>query len=261
MTEVATAIPVIPIENKRVLSMLIHGPAKAGKSTLTSTVPLPAIILDAEGSWNFIDEAGFKSGRKLRKKSWAPLEEEMPAYDGTWDVLHVKVTSWQIMTTCFQTLTQYEHSFRSVILDSITEVQRRCKKNIRGGSAAMQTQQWGQLLDQMDDIIRGMRDLTLLENTICCVVFVSETHVDKKGRDAPYMQGQISNTMPYWVDICGYFEVEVQLAEDGESNRKVRILTIGPDPTKVTGERVAGRVPDIIESPNISAMMAAIHPR
>lgn len=250
----------VPIEQDRIVSILIHGPAKAGKSTLTSTVPLPAIILDAEGSWNFIDEAGFKSGRRLRKRSWSPLEEELPEYDGTWDVLHVKVTSWQIMTSCFQTLTQQEHSFRSVILDSITEVQRRCKKNIRSGTRQMQTQQWGELLDHMDDIIRGMRDLTLLENTICCVVFVAETYVDKKGRDAPYMQGQIGNTMPYWVDICGYFEVETQLSADGESNQKIRILTIGPDAGKVTGERVAGRLPDIIEEPNIAAMMAAIYP-
>ena len=250
----------IPIENKKVLSILIHGAAKSGKSTLTSTVPLPAIVLDAEGSWNFIDEVGFRSGTPLRKIYWNPLTEELPEYDGTWDVCHVTVASWQVMTTCFQALTQYSHSFRSIVIDSITEVQRRCKKNIRGGSQQMQTQQWGQLLDQMDDIIRGFRDLTLLENTITCVAYVAESFVDKKGRDAPYMQGQIGNTMPYWVAICGQLEVEHQLGLDGESTQKIRILTIGPDPTKVTGERVAGRLPDIIEHPNIADMMAAIYP-
>jgi hypothetical protein len=251
-----TEVSAIPIERRRVLSMLVHARAKAGKSTLTSTVPLPAIVLDAEGSWNFIDEAGFRSGIPLRRRDWDPLQEELPPYDGTWDVLHVQVTSWQILQQCYTALTQYKHSFRSLVMDSITECQRRCKANIKGGGQ-MQTQQWGMLLDSMDGMIRGFRDLTKLENTLQCVVFVAETK-NRDGRWVPYMQGQIAETLPYFVDICSFLEVERQ--ENGDTYKNVRVLTVGPDPTKETGERVAGRLPDIIEEPNISAMLAAIYP-
>ena len=129
-----------------VLSMLIHADSKEGKSTLTSTAPLPLLVLDAEGSWKFIDEVGFKSGIPLRKIDWDPAREAIPRHDGTWDVVRVSVSSWQTMVQIYQYLTQHPHDFVSVVLDSITEVQRRCKQNIKG-TAQMQIQQWGMLLD------------------------------------------------------------------------------------------------------------------
>ena len=61
-----------------------------------------------------------------------------------------------------------------------------------------------------------------------------------------------------FVDICSFLEIERQ--ENGDAFKNVRVLTVGPHPTKETGERVAGRLPDIIEEPNISAMLAAIYP-
>lgn len=245
--------------DERVLSALIHADAKQGKSTLTSTVPLPALILDAEGSWNFIDEVGFKSGVPLRKRTWRPEQEVMPEFDGTWDILHVKVTSWNVMQICYQMLTQQEHGFVSLVLDSITEVQRRCKSNIRGGTEQMQQQQWGQLLDRMDGLIRGYRDLTLLDNSVRCVVFIAETKM-LDGKWRPFMQGQIRDTLPYMVDICGYLFTEHTLDAAGVATGKEKKLLIGKHPQYEAGERVAGRLPDIIANPNISDMMNTIYP-
>lgn len=246
------------IETDRTLSILIHADAKEGKSTLTSTVPHPALILDAEGSWKFIDEAGFASGVPLRKKTWNPAIEPIPRHDGTWDVVRVHVDSWQTMQYVYQHLTQSDHDFRSLVLDSITEVQRRCKANIKGGGQ-MQIQQWGQLLDQMDSLIRGFRDLSALPNTLTCVVFVAETKMDE-GKWRPFMQGQIRYTMPYWVDICGYLFTE--LRPNGDKTDKIKRLLVGAgaNPAYVAGERVQGRLPDIIDHPNIQVMMETVYP-
>lgn len=246
------------IETERVLSQLIHADSKEGKSTLASTAPTPHLVLDAEGSWSFIDEMGFKSGVPLRKKTWDPQMQEMPRWDDTWDVCRVHVADWQTLAAVRQHLLQFEFDFVSLTLDSVTEAQRRCKANIRG-SGAMQIQQWGQLLDQMDELIRGFRDLMFKPNTLRVVTFVSET-VMKDGKWRPFMQGQIRDTMPYWVDICGYLFTEMQAA--GELQIKVKKLLIGAgvNPAYIAGERVQGRLPDIIEYPNISAMLAAVYP-
>lgn len=228
-------------------------------STLTSTAPFPLLVLDAEGSWKFIDEAGFKSGKPLRKKTWDPLRESIPRHDGSWDVVRVHVDSWQTMTSVYQHLSQSQHDFKSLVLDSITEVQRRCKTKIKG-TEQMQIQQWGQLLDQMDGLIRGFRDLMFLDtNPITCVIFVAETKMDE-GKWRPYMQGQIRYTMPYWVDICGYLFTEQR--PNGDQTEKVKRLLIGAgvNPAYVAGERVQGRLPDIIDNPNISDMLARVYP-
>ena len=46
------------------LSVLIHAAAKVGKSTLSSTAPPPILVLDVEGSWKFIREAGFTPAQR-----------------------------------------------------------------------------------------------------------------------------------------------------------------------------------------------------
>lgn len=242
-----------------VLSMLIHSASKEGKSTLSATAPTPILVLDAEGSWKFIDQAGYQSGVKLRKRQWDPAAEPIPRYDGSWDVVRVHVDTWQTMVEVYRHLTQSEHDFVSIVLDSITEVQRRCKANIRTSSPQMDQQRWGQLLDQMDGVIRGFRDLTLLKNTIRCVVFISETFM-KDGQWRPYMQGQIRDTMPYWVDICGYLGTVMQPNGDQMVKEKRLLIGAGVDPAYVVGERVQGRLPDLVINPNIAAMLAAVYP-
>jgi hypothetical protein len=246
------------IETERVASWLFHADSKEGKSTLTSTVPLPALVLDAEGSWKFIDEVGFKSGVPLRKKNWDPLKEPIPRYDGTWDVVRVHVENWNTLKQAHQHLILGQHDFVSLVLDSVTEGQRRCKAQVKG-VGQMQIQQWGQLLDQMDELIRGFRDLMFLPNTLRCVVFVAET-VQKDGRWRPFMQGQIRDTMPYWVDCCGYLFTEMQ--PNGDQKIKVKRLLIGAGISAghIVGERFQGRLPDVIDNPNISTMMKMIYP-
>lgn len=243
-----------------VLSILVHSASKEGKSTLSSTAPLPLLVLDAEGSWKFIDTVGYRSSTPLRKVNWNPLREAVPRYDGTWDVVRVHVDSWQTMQEVYRHLTQREHDFQSIVLDSITEVQRRCKANIRTGSAQMDQQRWGQLLDQMDGLIRGFRDLALLPNTIRCVVFISET-VMKDGAWRPFMQGQIRDTMPYWVDILGYLYTALEASGDQTVKTKKLLIGAGVNPAYVVGERVQGRLPDIVDDPNIAAMLAAVYPQ
>jgi hypothetical protein len=229
------------------LSVLIHAAAKVGKSTLSSTAPPPVLVLDAEGSWKFI---------KIRKIYWDPMTQGIPRWDGTWDACIVTITQWQQVDLIYRYLTQSDHDFVSVVIDSITEIQRRLKQNLKG-TEAMQIQDWGQLLTKMDATIRQFRDLTLLPISVRCVVMIAETREDK-GKWRPYMQGQIGVSLPYLVDICGYLYVGMTLDENGQPTKKVRKLWIGPHPQFESGERVQGTLPDDVQEPNINEMMTTI---
>lgn len=241
-----------------VLSILIHGDSKVGKSTLTSTAPLPILVIDAEGSWKFIKQVGFQSGIPLRKTTWDP-NYAPPRYDGTWDVCYVSMTNWQSLRQVYTWLTQSPHDFVSVVLDSITELQRRLKANISGDGVIKGYDGWGQLLVQMDGVIRGFRDLTIDPNQpVRCVVFVAETR-ETNGKYRPYMQGQISVSLPYWVDICGYIYQSRSNDADGNPTVKVVNLFVGTHPQFESGERVQGALPDNVVGPHIANMIDTVY--
>ena len=238
----------VPSAKNDVLSVLIHAGAKVGKSTLTSTAPFPNLVLDAEGSWKFI---------KVRKRYWDPMTESIPRYDGTWDACVATITRWDQVGRVYQWLTQAPHDFVSVTMDSITEIQRRCKANLKG-TEAMMIQDWGVLLTQMDSVIRAFRDLILIKEVpVRCVTFVAETR-ENKNRWVPYMQGQIGVSLPYMVDICGYLYPKFVEDENGQPTRKVRELFIGSHPQFESGERVQGTLGDVVTEPNIATMMQTI---
>ena len=233
-----------------VLSLLVHGPSKAGKSTLTFTGPYPLLVLDAEGSTKFITTKGFGSLEKVRKIKWNPLHEAAPRADGTWDVCVVNVPDWQTMKMTKERLAVEAHDFASLSVDSVTEIQRKCKQNL-GRAAAMQQQDWGTLLYEMDILIRGFRDLLLLDNPLRVVTFVAET-VNKDHKWIPNMQGGVRDSMPYWVDICGHFFQEKD--EGGVTHTN---MLIENHPQYEAGNRLQGKLPGLILDPNITSILAA----
>lgn len=242
------------------LSILVHAAAKAGKSTLTSTAPFPILVLDAEGSWRFIKESGHRSGIPLRKTYWDPMQGPPPRHDGTWDACMVSIHRWDQLVAVLQWLTQAEHDFTSLVVDSISEAQRRLKQNIKADSILDDYRQWGALLAKMDTLIRGYRDLVMIPGTpLRCVVFVAETRFTNN-MWRPYLQGQIGNQLPYWVDIVGYLYADKEGDENGANTRRVNRLLIGPSETFETGERVQGTLPNIITDPRIDRMMETVFP-
>lgn len=237
----------------RQFSALIHGPSKAGKSSLSFTAPFPLACLDAEGSTKFIKTAGFKSAVPARKIDWNPITEKAPVHDGSWDVAVVKVPDWLTMKTFRDRIKLEPHPFRSLSLDSVTEIQRKCKSSLER-RMNMQQQDWGVLLAEMDDLIRGLRDLTLVaDNPLQVAVFIAET-VMKDGKWRPNMQGAISTSMPYWVDVCGY--LDQRELTDGTTQTE---LTASKHPLYEAGERVQGVLPKVIANANINDIIHYIY--
>src|SRR5690606_9996390 len=144
-------------------------------------------------------------------------------------------------------------------VDSITEVQRRLKKNLKG-TDQMQIQDWGNLLTQMDTVIRELRDLGDNQHSpVEVVVFIAETR-QQTNKWIPYMQGQIAVSLPYAVDICGYLYVDNVLDENGQPTGQVRRLLVTPHPQYEAGERVQGAVGPVIDQPDVAVIRDAVYP-
>jgi hypothetical protein len=174
----------------------------------------------------------------------------------------VTVRDWATVGYVYQWLALGQHQFRSLVVDSISEIQRRLKTNISGTDAPKMAE-WGQLLNLMDATIRGFRDLTLHPtNPVQVVVFIAETRQRQDGKWIPYMQGQISIMLPYWVDICGYlFVQELVDANNMPSGQHIRRLLISPNPQYEAGERVQGRLGGIVDNPNVTEMLLSVFPQ
>ena len=135
----------------RSLSIMIHGPSKAGKSTLASTAPAPRLILDAEHGHKFLP---------LKMRYWDPMKDNPPTPDGTWDTAVVVIRRYDDVLQVYRWLQSGAHPFKSVIIDSISEIQTKCLENI-AGREQVKMQQWGDLLRHMTGLMRDLRDLTM----------------------------------------------------------------------------------------------------
>lgn len=247
----------------RTLSLLIHAASKTGKTTLSATAPRPIVHFDAEGGSKFLpgSEALMrKLGRPLVMIQWDPRQPP-PVWDGTWDVAVVPVTGWQAVQQGYQWLQSGQHQFQTLVVDSISEIQRRAKANLVG-TEQMKIQDWGQLLTVMDNVIRGFRDFTNEpHNPIRVAVFIAETRQNNSnGKYVPYMQGQIGVSLPYWMDIVGYLYVDQVPSADGQSMVPIRRLLVAQHPQFEAGERVQGLVGPVIDDPDISVILERVYP-
>nr|DAK58916.1 MAG TPA: AAA domain protein [Caudoviricetes sp.] len=232
----------------RSLSILVHADTKVGKSTFANTAPAPRLLLDAEAA------ARFLPGRKVM---WDPMTEQPPKADGSWDTCVVNVRDYSIMLKAYEWLNSGQHEFRSVIIDSISEVQTRVKEQLEG-EGRMTQQLWGDLLNSMERLIRGFRDLT--EHPIRpleAVVLTAMTQM-RDGKYRPYVQGQLQIKMPYFLDVIGYLYIEEQPVDPEDptkGTRKIRKMLVVPHVQFEAGERVQGRLGDIITEPNVCDMI------
>lgn len=240
------------------LSTLIHAEAKVGKSTFGGTSPPPILIFDAEGSTKFLP---------LRMIPWDPMRQPPPMYDGTWDAAVVVVHSIDYMTEAHRWLMTGQHHFRSLVVDSISEIQRKLRNKLYG-TEQLKQQHWGQLLAIMDMLIRDFRNLTQHPiKPFYTVTFIAETKLSN-GKWGPSMQGAIANQLPYFVDVVGYLYAEPVVNSAGQQQYDqrgnpefVRRLLIGPSSQFVTGERVQARLPYVIDHPSVRDMLVTIFPQ
>lgn len=223
------------------LTIVIHGESGAGKSWLADTAPAPRLVLDAEGG------TGWTQSKKVY---WDPLSGSPPP--ATEDTCVATIKNFQAMGKVLQWLQSGKHPFKSVVIDSLTEIQKRCLDNV-SGTEAMTQQGWGEVLRKMEALVRSFRDLTIPNGTpgLPCVVFVAGSQV-KDGVTRPHLQGQLGNTLPYFVDVVGYLYLKQN--EDGDIVRSLLTAPVGGFAAK---DRT-GQFGTVVNDPNVATMLATL---
>lgn len=227
------------------LTALIHGESKVGKSWLGASVPGPRLILDSEGRARYAPSA-------LPKVYWDPRKGEPPMPDGTWDTCVASVLDYETMNLAFRWLRSGQHGFKSCVVDSLMEVQKRCIDQ-EVGTRQLAPQDWGGLLRELESLVRKYRDIVLVEgNTLDVVVFIVGTaNVD--GVQRPLLQGQLKNTVPYYIDTIGYLYKQPVTAPDG-TTAFTRSLLVESQPGFVAGDGTGRLRGPIIQNPNFSEL-------
>lgn len=230
-------------EVQRSLTMLVYGESKVGKSTFAVTAPYPRLMLDVEGGHRFLP---------INVKYWDPMREEPPVADGTWDTCVVVVHDYDTVLKAYQWLQMGKHQFKSLIIDSISELQVKCMDSI-AGTEAMKMQQWGELLRHMGALLRDLRDLTMHPTApLEAIVLTAMDAPDREGRHHPYLQGQLKVQAPYFYDILGAIAVEsVPNPDPMQPPYKVRRMYVERTDKFEAGERVQGRLGSVIEQENL----------
>lgn len=223
----------------KALSMLVHGPSGAGKSLLGASTPPPRVILDVEAAARFLP---------LKAVTWNPDNPPPPApeKDG-WDTSIVPIRTWQDALNALDWLKQGDHPFRSVTVDSISELQYRYVERVAGRDQ-MKIQDWGAALREVGGFCRDLRDLTEHPTRpLNAVVFTSMTKEDGQGVMRPYLQGQLRDVIPYLFDVCAWL-----YAEADANGVETRFLQTRRMNGKEAKERVGGRIPPIIQLPQVT---------
>lgn len=194
------------------LAAVVHGESGAGKSYFGGTTPVPRLILDAEGGSRYV-----KAHR--RKVKWDPTTEAPPVWDGSWDACVVPVLDWPTLNAAYEWLASGEHPFRTVIVDSLTEAQKRLVDAVAGTDQPT-LQDWGTIGRHFEDMIRRLRDLTFhTTKPIEAVLLLCLSHL-RDGETRPFLKGQIELNLPAFVDVVGYLYTEVV---DGKVVRRMLI--------------------------------------
>lgn len=246
-------------------SFLVYGKTKTGKSSLAATAPGPLLALDAEGSWNAFEGRRNPNNpdQPYRVTWWENPAEAPPEADGSWDICVVDVHRWETVDQVINWVIQPNHPFQSITMDSVTEVQNRCKKAIQPDMTGLQQQDWGRLLAHMSDRIKRFRDIVKdPRNPARVVVFTSEGKLQQDGSYVPHMEGQLRNGIAYWMNTTACLRVAQLPNADGivtDDSPTERRLLVKPHPLFITGSHFEDRFEtNALSNPNITTMMGHI---
>lgn len=219
--------------NKR-WRLLLFGEPKTGKTSLAETAPGPRLILDAEGGTDWLSSDTV---------TWDPTQGAPPAVEGDVSVV-VHVLNWEMIERVTRWLQKGEHSFRSVILDSLTELQKQAKRSI--SDTGFQLKDWGQLYDKMDAPLRDIRDLTKLPGSPVDVVIITALANHREDRVVPDIQGSMARSLAGQMDTIAYLRPGT-MRSDGTVGRELIVdarqgITAG-DRTKILRRQFHGVVP------------------
>lgn len=235
----------------RKLIILVHAYSKVGKTWLGMTAPGPRLYLDAEARTEYAP---------TNKVGWDGLSDPSLLEPDPDDTVLVSIRSWGQMESVASWIQSGRHPFMSVVIDSLTEVQKQLIIGTAGGDRNPKIDEWGIILRKGEGMCRFYRD-TLRETgqPLQMVVMLAGTEDLPAGegsvRRVPYLQGALQKSISYPFDVVGY------MYGTNIGGKPGRALRVGPlegfecgDGTNLLTEHYG----PTINNPNLSEMFSVL---
>lgn len=242
------------------LSLLTYGPAGTGKTTLSYSGPKPILIGDAETASRFIP--------KHLKVTWDPMASGPPVYDGTWEYCVVKLYDWKTVQKMLEYLRSHNHPFKTVVIDSVSEVLIKAKESITKDK--FKIQHWGELGQNMGKLLRELRDITAHHKSpiqILCIISAAKEYVEGTEENPvhvwrPLLEGSTKDTITFLYDMVAFISLEdvpVDPSNPGKGTKKVQRFFTGSDPRITAKSRPPG-VPPLLEDITLEGLLYGVFP-
>jgi len=181
------------------------------------------------------------------------LRKEFPGVE------RVRITTWKEMQMVYDALYAGGHGFATVILDSLTEIQKFNMNEImlqliegKGDERDMDVpsiREWGKNLEQIRRFVRAFRDLPMN------VIFTALEREDKDRMNRPIklpsLSGKMAQEVAAFLDIVLYYNIK-EVTEDGET-KQARILQSAATESTVAKDR-SGLLPPVLIDPDMEQL-------
>lgn len=224
-------------------NMLVYGESGVGKTIFTGSadsVPemRPVLMIDVEGG--------------------------TLSLDSTYPHVHVvRVKTWDELQQVYDELYSGRTEYRTVILDSLTEIQKFSMYGIMQQLVMSRPEvdpdvpglrEWGKNIEQIRRFVRAFRDLPMN------AIFTALVKDEKDPRTGivtkqPYLSGKLAREVAAFLDIVAYMYAK-QIQANGETQLQRLLLTAGTE-TNVAKDRT-GRLPMVIQSPTMRDIYSAV---
>jgi len=228
------------------LNMLIYGKSGVGKTRLAASASQvesmsPVLLIDVEGGTFSIRDV-YPSVDVLRVRDWDEMQEVYnELYDGS-------------------------HRYKTVILDSLTEIQKFSMINImidllkdpRNNDRdpdIPSIREWGKNIEQIRKMVRAFRDLPI--STIFTALVVEDKNV-KTGavEKKPSLSGKLSGEVAGFLDIVSYYYVKpVPIPGSAPTQYENQRLLLSTATEDTVAKDRSDRLPTVVQQPTMSVLL------
>jgi hypothetical protein len=206
-------LKVAPVsETEPNFNVLIYGHSGVGKTRLAGSAALvpamcPVLLIDVEGG------------------SFS-IRDKYPNVDV------VRVQDFKEMQQVYDELEKGTSGYKTVILDSLTEMQKfsmylimqdLVKKEADRDPDIPSVREWGKNIEQIRKMVRAFRDLPL---NVIFTALVSEERNTRTGltEKKPYLSGKLAHEVAAFIDIVLYYYTKI-VVKDGQQVTKRLLLS------------------------------------